>query len=89
MALGAQKADLLRRVIGQGLTPVLLGLGVGIIGALGFTRVLSSLLFGVTPTDLLTFSVVSLILTGVAAVASYIPAWRAMKVDPTVALRYE
>jgi putative ABC transport system permease protein len=89
MALGARGADMLRRVIGQGMTPALLGLGAGIIGALGFTRVLSSLLFGVKPTDLLTFTVVSLILTGVAAVASYIPARRAMRVDPMAALRYE
>ncbi len=89
MALGAQKADMLRHVIGQGMRPALMGLGAGIIGALGFTRVLSSLLFGVKPTDLLTFTVVSLILTGVAAVASYIPARRAMRVDPMVALRYE
>jgi putative ABC transport system permease protein len=89
MALGAQKADMLRHVIRQGMRPALMGLGAGIIGALGFTRVLSSLLFGVKPTDLLTFTVVSLVLTGVAALASYIPGRRAMKVDPIVALRYE
>lgn len=89
MALGAQKADMLRRVVGQGLRPALLGLGTGIIGALGFTRLLSSLLFGVKPTDPLTFIVVSLILSGVAAVAGYIPARRAMRVDPMVALRYQ
>ena len=67
MALGAQKADVLWRVISQGLMPVLLGLGAGIIGALGFTRLLSSLLFGVNPTDPLTFIVVTLSLSGVAA----------------------
>ncbi|MGB6482419.1 MAG: ABC transporter permease [Candidatus Acidiferrales bacterium] len=89
MALGAQKTDVLRRVILQGMKPALLGLGVGIIGALGFTRFLSSLLFGVKPLDPLTFIVVSLILTVVAALACYIPARRAMRVDPMVALRYE
>ncbi|PYT78929.1 MAG: hypothetical protein DMG40_18235 [Acidobacteria bacterium] len=89
MALGAQKAEVLRRVIGQGLTPALLGLGAGIIGALGFMRLLSSLLFGVKPTDPVTFIVVSLVLSGVAALASYIPGRRAMEVDPMVALRYE
>lgn len=89
MALGAQKADMLRRVIGQGMTPALLGLGAGLIGALGFTRLFSSLLFGVKPTDPLTFIVVSLALTGVTALACYLPARRAMRVDPTVALRHE
>jgi predicted permease len=89
MALGAQKADVLRGVVGQGLKPALSGLAVGIIGALVFTRLMSSLLFGVKPLDPLTFTVVSLILVGVALLACYIPARRAMRVDPMVALRYE
>jgi putative ABC transport system permease protein len=89
MALGAQKADVLRHVISQGVRPALLGLAAGIVGAVGFARFLSSLLFGVKPLDPLTFIAVSLILAAVAALACYIPARRAMKVDPMVALRYE
>jgi predicted permease len=89
MALGAQRADVLRRVIGQGMRPALWGLATGIISALGFTRLLASLLFGVEPADPVTFIGVILVLSGVAAAASYIPARRAMRVDPMVALRYE
>ncbi len=89
MALGAQKTDVLRRIFRQGMKSALFGLAIGIIGALGFVRFLSSLLFEVKPTDPLTLIVVSLILTAVAALACYIPARRAMRVDPMVALRYE
>jgi putative ABC transport system permease protein len=89
VALGAQKSDVLRLVVGQGMMPASIGMGLGIIAALGITRLLSSLLYGVKPTDPLTFASVLLILAGVAALATYLPARRAAKVDPMVALRYE
>jgi putative ABC transport system permease protein len=89
MALGANRKDMLRLVVGQGLRLTLIGIAVGLAGSFAATRALASLLFGVSPADLPTFAGVSLLLVAVAMLACYIPARRAMKVDPMVALRYE
>jgi putative ABC transport system permease protein len=89
IAIGAQNRDVLRLVVGQGMKLALLGIGVGIAGALAFTRVLSGLLFNVSATDPLTFVGVSTLLALVALLACYVPARRAMSVDPMVALRCE
>ena len=89
IALGAQRRNVLGLVVGQGFVLTLVGIACGLAGAVGMTRFLSSLLYGVRPTDPLTFAAVALLLTGVALLACYIPALRAARVDPIVALRHE
>jgi putative ABC transport system permease protein len=89
VALGAQHGDILKLIVGQGLALVLIGVVVGLAGALGLTRLMDSLLFGVKPTDPLTFGIVAYLFGVVALVACYLPARRATKVDPMVALRHE
>jgi predicted permease len=89
MALGAQQRDILGLVVRQGVTLTGVGIVAGLIGAFSLTRVMATLLFGVSATDAVTFSVVTLFLVAIALVASYVPAMRATRVDPVVALHYE
>jgi ABC-type antimicrobial peptide transport system permease subunit len=89
MALGARTLDVLKLVLRNGMTLVVIGIALGLAGAFALTRLMVTLLFGVTPTDTLTIGLVSVVLIAVAFLACFIPARRATKVDPLVALRYE
>ncbi len=89
LALGAQAADVRRLVVGQGMAMVLVGVVTGLAAALAIMRMTESLLFGVSAADPLTYTAVAALLVGVAALAAYIPARRATRIDPVVALRSE
>jgi putative ABC transport system permease protein len=89
ISLGAQRSDILRLVVRQGVSLALIGVAAGVVAAFGVTRVIASLLYNVTPGDPVSFVGVALFLTVIAFIASYLPARRAMAVDPIVALRNE
>ncbi len=89
MALGAERSTVFRLVLGEGMRLAVIGAVVGVVAALALTRLLAGMLFGVSAHDPLTFAVVAIVLSAVAAVACWIPAWRATRVDPMIALRHE
>jgi putative ABC transport system permease protein len=89
MALGAQASDVLKMLVGQGMVLTAVGIAIGVIAALALTQLMSNMLFGISPTDPLTFGVIAALLAVVALLACFVPARRATKVDPMIALRYE
>jgi putative ABC transport system permease protein len=89
MALGATRGDIMRLVVGNGMLLTLIGIGIGVVASAALTRVMQSFLFGIGATDAVTFLAVSALLGTVALIANYIPAHKATRVNPTIALRYE
>jgi putative ABC transport system permease protein len=89
LAIGADQRDIFKLIVGQGMLLILIGVAIGLAASFALTRAMASLLFGVGATDALTFAFISLLLTVVSLLACYVPARRAMRVDPTAALRYE
>ena len=89
MAIGAQPRDVFRMVLGQGMMLALIGVALGLVGAFGLTRLMTTMLFGVEPTDPMTFAAIAILLTAVALIACYVPGRRATRVDPVISLRYE
>jgi putative ABC transport system permease protein len=89
MAIGAQQRDVFKMVIGQGMMLALIGIAIGLVGAFALTRLMTTMLFGVTATDPATFAAIAILLTAVALLACYLPGRRATKVDPVISLRYE
>ena len=89
MAVGARPRDVFKMIMGQGMKLALIGVGIGLFGAFGLTRLMATMLFGVEPTDVLTFASISALLITIALLACYLPGRRATKVEPTVSLRYE
>jgi ABC-type antimicrobial peptide transport system permease subunit len=89
VALGAERAQVLRLVLGEGVRPVLAGIATGLALSAAVSRVLSAMLFGLSPLDAVSFAGVSLLLFGIALLAAWLPARRAIRVDPMLALRYE
>jgi putative ABC transport system permease protein len=89
MAIGAQPRDVFKMILGQGMMLTLIGMAAGLLGAFALTRLMTSMLFTVKPTDPITFTTVALLLLLIALIACYIPGRRATKVDPVNSLRYE